>query len=266
MSKRHEALNPLSHDHHHALAAATRLFAAARSGDAATMEAAAKDFLWLLWRETVAHFRYEEEAIFPLFEAGDEEHRELVSHTLLDHVALHRSARALERGLLAGDIPSDMLEAAGNLLRDHVRFEEKVLFPAIEAHAGEDELAALPPVRHGAGLHDRTEAVDLRSGRGTGPVWTRSTQDLNVNLIDRAPGETVGSHVNRSHDVVLVGISGNGSVWIDETEHPVSEEVLVIIRKGTSRRISAGPRGFRYLTVHGPVEALRIRPSIGPSR
>jgi Hemerythrin HHE cation binding domain len=60
--KRHPALVPLSHDHHHALVEARRLRQAADAPDAA---AAAAAFLRFFAQETVPHFREEEELLFP---------------------------------------------------------------------------------------------------------------------------------------------------------------------------------------------------------
>ena len=55
---------------------------------------------------------------------------------------LHGLVRALRAHVAAGDVPGDELRALGDLLHDHVRAEERELFPAIEAALG-DALAEL---------------------------------------------------------------------------------------------------------------------------
>jgi hypothetical protein len=60
--KRHPALIPLSHDHHHALVEARRL---RRAADTPKSAAVARAFLRFFAGETVGHFRDEEELLFP---------------------------------------------------------------------------------------------------------------------------------------------------------------------------------------------------------
>jgi hypothetical protein len=69
MTKRHESLIPLSHDHHHALAHARRLKAAASMIDMPERRRAADDFVNFYLGRLVRHFREGEELFFaPLVE------------------------------------------------------------------------------------------------------------------------------------------------------------------------------------------------------
>ena len=133
MSKRHENLIPLTHDHHHALAAARHLQLAA-GRDTAGRVAATNTFLEFFGSETVAHFREEEEDIFPLVIDAAEAKDPLV-RLLLDHVQIHGLVGRLQAEL-AGDGPSeDTMTAIASSLQKHIRYEEKVFFPMVESLA-----------------------------------------------------------------------------------------------------------------------------------
>ncbi|HZJ09884.1 MAG TPA: hemerythrin domain-containing protein [Trueperaceae bacterium] len=123
--KRHIALRPLSRDHHQALVIARRLRHANR--DTAAETAAA--FLQFWHTHGLRHFREEEEILLPAYaEHGDPEHP-LVARVLVDHVVIRRGARRLETAGAAS--PADLREL-GERLTDHVRLEERQLFPLIE--------------------------------------------------------------------------------------------------------------------------------------
>src|SRR5215216_5609260 len=109
--KRRPALIPLSHDHHHALAAARRLRLAADGGDASAEAAAFERFFA---EESVRHFRDEEERLFPLV-AHAEEAEPLVVRALLEHQQLHALARRLRTGQTAP------IRELAELLEAHVR-------------------------------------------------------------------------------------------------------------------------------------------------
>ena len=109
--KRHAALVPLSHDHHRALVEAKRL---RERGDAGV-------FLRFYLGDMLAHFREEEELLFPLLVEGDGV-PELVARALAQHQRIHAGAHALARG------EGDPL-ALGELVEAHVRLEERELFP-----------------------------------------------------------------------------------------------------------------------------------------
>jgi len=138
--KRHPALAGLSHDHHRELVQARRLRAAAEAGPEERL-ATATAYVDVFFTETVAHFRAEEERLFPAYVrvAGESP---LLRRILEEHMQLHGLVRALRAHVAAGDVPGDELLALGGLLHDHVRAEERELFPAIEAALG-DGLAGL---------------------------------------------------------------------------------------------------------------------------
>jgi hemerythrin-like domain-containing protein len=137
--KRSPELRDLSVDHHHGLVAARELRWAAEGK--VPLPAALAGFL-RAWQQTIAaHFRREEEVLLPGFARAVAADDPLIVRTLVEHVALRRTVRDLaesvgeRRRVLAGEI--------GRALDDHIRFEERVLFPAIEQALGAAELARL---------------------------------------------------------------------------------------------------------------------------
>lgn len=83
-----------------------------------------------------------------LSEHFHEEERLLIPVILLDQIAKRlRQEHAVVRGYLEmarlfgdNDVDPSWVRAAGSMLRNHVRWEERELFPAIEASASPDEL------------------------------------------------------------------------------------------------------------------------------
>ena len=122
--KRSEALIPLSHDHQHGLAVALDLTRAT----AETAPDAAKAFV-AFWREEgQRHFREEEDLLLPALARHVPADHAAVVRVLTDHVEIRRRAADVE----AGDAELERLHELGERLRDHIRHEERVLFPLAE--------------------------------------------------------------------------------------------------------------------------------------
>ena len=142
--RRHDSLIPLTHDHHHVLALARRLKAAAGQ-DAATRMDHGREFLEFFASETVEHFRVEEEAVFPLG-LDDPAVEPLLTQAMMDHLRIHRLVAELRIAQEDDDVPGDMLATIAHTLQEHVRLEEKSLFPLIEERLSDDMEAALARV------------------------------------------------------------------------------------------------------------------------
>ena len=109
-------------------------------------------------------------------------------------------------------------------------------------------------------LLDLTAAI---SAGGSGAILARESNDLDLNLVRFTDGAGVGAHVNREVDVVLVALSGSGSVRIADTEMQLTAGNVVVIPKNTERVIRSQDDGeFAYLTVH----RRRARLMPGPRR
>jgi hemerythrin-like domain-containing protein len=141
--KRAEALRPLSREHLVALLVAKKL----REGD--NLEAAANTFLDFWEGEGRGHFRVEEEVLLPSWAMHAEVDRAGVHRMLDEHLAIRRAALRLA----AGEASLEDTRALGDLLHDHVRFEERQLFPKVEADLSAADLdrlaAAIEAAEHG---------------------------------------------------------------------------------------------------------------------
>jgi len=127
MARRHDALIPLTHDHHHALHEARALKQAAEQDEPQRVEAS-RAFIAFFRAESVKHFREEEEELFPVVALEAEAPMDGIVRVLTEHVRLHALVRALD----ADPAKAETMRELARLLRAHVRFEEDELFPAIE--------------------------------------------------------------------------------------------------------------------------------------
>ncbi len=133
--KRHNALAPLSRDHHHALVVAQRL----KHASEATAADARNTFLEYWRADGQRHFREEEEILLPSYAGHGDVEEPIVARVLIDHARIRRLADEL-----SGDAaPIATLHALGEQLGEHVRREERELFPLIERALPEAELARL---------------------------------------------------------------------------------------------------------------------------
>lgn len=118
--QRDARLRGLSSEHHQALVLARRLSRAeigVTPSDAETVQARFAS-------ELEPHFRVEEEVLLPALGAAGA--HALVERTLADHGAIREAVAAL------GDDDRERARALGERIADHVRFEERELFPACE--------------------------------------------------------------------------------------------------------------------------------------
>jgi len=129
--KRHPALVGLSDDHHHELVQARRLLEAA-GGDADGRLRAGASYVDVFFRDTVEHFRREEETVLPLYARQPSADAALLERIRREHMELHGLARALRAVVAADDVSIETLEALGSLLRAHVRLEERELFEDVQ--------------------------------------------------------------------------------------------------------------------------------------
>lgn len=139
--KRDESLRPLSREHLNALHAAKIL----REGT--DLEAVSEAFFDFWESEGQRHFRIEEEVLLPNWALHAEVDHPGVARMLDEHLAIRREALRLK----AGEASLDEARELGRLLHDHVRFEERQLFPQIETALGADGLASLDAALQGAG-------------------------------------------------------------------------------------------------------------------
>ena len=121
--KRSDFLIGLSREHHSALVWAKRAQRGANVGDDAA--ALMHSLVTLFDRELAPHFAVEEADLLPLLQAHGT--TELIARLLAEHAALRAEVVRLGEGCAAALAPF------GRALADHVRFEERELFPVIES-------------------------------------------------------------------------------------------------------------------------------------
>lgn len=142
IGRRHDALIPLTHDHHHVLAQARRLKEASGPAGNTSRRNVAGDFVIFYLGLALRHFHEEEELFFaPLVD--DDMAGPLVARAVADHLRLHAQVRAIRRQLSGGEVDGLLLGSIAELLETHVRFEEKELFPLIESTMSDAELREL---------------------------------------------------------------------------------------------------------------------------
>jgi quercetin dioxygenase-like cupin family protein/hemerythrin-like domain-containing protein len=250
--RRHSSLIPLSHDHHHALVQVRSLRRAAE-GDTAAQRAATASFLRFFSDESVRHFRQEEERLFPaLVDVAPAE--EFLVQALLDHQCLHGLVARLDQDLSEGATDSALMREIADLLENHIRLEERSLFPLMEEIVPE-ALGRLDLAGQRAGA----EAVaDLLALLGRGPLWSIETDDLNATLLVWDAGEGPPEHVNAELDVLILVLSGSATVTINGDPYATQAGDAIVLMKGSSRRIVAGPHGVRYVSVHRRRAPLQI--------
>lgn len=131
--KRAEALQPLSRDHLKSLLTAKRL------RDASDAAEAAQGFLEFWQAEGQHHFRVEEEVLLPGWALHCAVNRVAVARMLEEHLAIRRGALRVA----AEEVSLEELRELGRLLDDHVRFEERELFPMVEEALTPEDLSRL---------------------------------------------------------------------------------------------------------------------------
>ncbi len=131
---RHPSLVPLSHDHHHGLALALRCRKQAlgqlKPVGVAGLRQRAGEFLDFYRVNLVAHFRAEEEILFPKLRQAIPDSAPLLDELCHEHEEVRRAMPGLESG--AG--LAKLIFELADLLERHIRKEERRLFPLFEAH------------------------------------------------------------------------------------------------------------------------------------
>jgi hemerythrin-like domain-containing protein len=148
--KRHDSLIPLSEHHHHALvqslaiARASRLSGPERRARFQEVAASLVKF-WEIAGST--HFREEEDVLLPALSRHVRLDQEpAIMRMLADHAQIRVCMQDLAAALGRNQVEDSQVMQLGQLLHDHVRLEENVIFPRIESLLTEQEIAALRPM------------------------------------------------------------------------------------------------------------------------
>jgi iron-sulfur cluster repair protein YtfE (RIC family) len=130
---RHPSLLPLSHDHHHGLALALRCRKQAlgqiKPMGAVGLKERAGEVLGFFRNNLVAHFRAEEEILFPFMCANMAGSEAMIDELVRQHEEIRHAADEIAAGGGLAKLIFDL----GHLLERHIRKEERELFPLFEA-------------------------------------------------------------------------------------------------------------------------------------
>ena len=129
--KRSKPLIPLSHDHHHGLVVCRRILENIKpNSDPGCMATYIRNF----WDSDLErHFKEEETIVFPLIPDDDA----MVQQALSEHRALSEIVGQL---IAEPNGTAPLITEFALLLRAHIRFEERELFPHIEQLASDEDL------------------------------------------------------------------------------------------------------------------------------
>ena len=139
--KRHPALISLSHDHHHGL-----LLAQLIKKDAPDYKGLPKDLngkinytIDIYNSSLKKHFEDEEKILFPFIKGKDE----FLDKLILEIINEHRLLENLIAKLYHSTDQIHLLDKIGNILSEHIRKEERILFEKSQSVLTEDELIAI---------------------------------------------------------------------------------------------------------------------------
>ena len=83
-----------------------------------------------------------------------------------------------------------------------------------------------------------------------GPIWSTSSEQLNVNLLRLPTGDAIPAHVNNEVDVVFVIFDGNAQMTINDELHELSAAQIVLVPCGALRSLHCTIGPLVYLTCH----------------
>ncbi|QRM89865.1 hemerythrin domain-containing protein [Lacinutrix sp. WUR7] len=142
--KRHKALQPLSREHHHGLLLSWKI----RSGFSKNIapERIRMYANWFFKTHLIPHFEMEETHIFTILE----EDNELVKKALADHKQIKALfAETEDDAITLGKIEE--------VLEQHIRFEERILFPEIQKIATEEQMLQIEKIHQPEDFKDNIE-------------------------------------------------------------------------------------------------------------
>lgn len=163
LMKHDSALIRLSRDHQRGLALAQRLEREVPTADSDQLERLRLDTIDFWRNGLLPHFRAECECLLARLVRHAVPRDDLISRTEHDHLLVHSLLAAL-RDAGRSDSARGTLQELGNLLREHIRWEESVLFEVAQTALDATELAVL-----GLELADRLPEVPPR------PSWYPAT-------------------------------------------------------------------------------------------
>ncbi|TWD18843.1 cupin domain [Streptomyces sp. T12] len=106
-----------------------------------------------------------------------------------------------------------------------------------------------------------TAALAAVDDAAAGALWrlAESGRQLDANVVRLPPGHRVDTHREPDLDVMLLVLSGHGTLTAPDGEHPLPAGTLIWLPHGSTRSLAAGDDGLTYLTVHRRRPGMTIR-------
>jgi len=142
--KRHKALQLLSREHHHGLLLSWKIRTGFNKNISPERIKSYAD--WFFKNHLIPHFEMEESHIFPILDANNE----LVKRALAEH-------RRLNRLFTENDDNIKTLMKIEEELEQHIRFEERVLFPEIQKVATEEQMIQIEKIHQAESFIDKLD-------------------------------------------------------------------------------------------------------------
>ena len=139
--KRSAEIMPLSREHHFSLLFSWKILQGLKNGASPDRVA---DYVAYFWENNLRlHFEQEEVVLFSRFPDD-----ELVLRALAEHRTMSGLVAALLKSGGRGEDSRRQLEDLAHLIKDHVRMEERGLFPALEQRLSGEALKQAAAVLH----------------------------------------------------------------------------------------------------------------------
>jgi DUF438 domain-containing protein len=144
LMKRHESLHALSQHHHFALMQSLFIRRANQESEntrSSTLRKVAEEFIEFWENKGKLHFREEEEILIPTFALHVQiENDQDVMRMLADHATIRAKIEKIISLLATNEAFEKDLTELGEILHNHVRLEENIIFPRVEKTLTEEEL------------------------------------------------------------------------------------------------------------------------------
>ncbi|GAB3175960.1 cupin domain-containing protein [Streptomyces incanus] len=107
-----------------------------------------------------------------------------------------------------------------------------------------------------------TAALAALEDAPAGALWrlAESGRQLDANVVRIPPGRQVDTHREPDLDVLLLVLSGEGSLTAPDGTRPLRAGALTWLPHGSTRALAAGEQGLTYLTVHRRRPGMQIKP------
>ena len=109
-------------------------------------------------------------------------------------------------------------------------------------------------------VHDVQPAVTDHTSLPAGVTWRLAEpgRQLDANVLNLSPGQTIGTHTEPDLDVLVVVVAGTGCVDTPGGSVTLTAGEVLWLPRGSTRGLVAGAQGLSYLTVHRRRPGLQI--------